>query len=141
MQKKIQDEVLTNELNKNNNSIMMSEGLSDIVDFNDEKKVKTTSIEKELFGKVKTESSEICGVVLSGLRSDKTFRYKILVTKNDIVTIESELIQSFCLFFNKKYINTWERSFFNISYSWENIFNKDFYNLEITITTGDKNGI
>ena len=56
MQKKVQDKVLLKELEKNNNSIMMSEGLSDIVSFNKPKKTETS---KELLGIILTSSSSM----------------------------------------------------------------------------------
>ena len=133
MQKKVQDKVLLKELEKNNNSIMMSEGLSDIVSFNKPKKTETS---KELLGIILTSSSSITGIVISGFKDSKTFKYKLLVSKKDIIEIENSDITSFSLSFDEKYINTWEENFFNISYMWENSLTNGLCSIEIIIKAG-----
>lgn len=134
MQKKVQDKVLLKEIEKNNNSIMMSEGLSDIVSFNTPKKTEKI---KDLLGTIQTTLSSITGIVVSGLKDSETFKYKLLVTKKDIIKIESSNISSFSLSFDEKYINTWEENFFNISYMWENSLTNGLCSIEIIIKAGN----
>ena len=134
MQKKVQDKLLLKELEKNNNSIMMSEGLSDIVSFNKPKKTETI---KELLGTIQTTLSSITGIVVSGFKDSETFKYKLLVTKKDIIEIEASNISSFSLSFDEKYINTWEENLFNISYMWENSLTSGLCSIEIIIKAGN----
>lgn len=134
MQKKVQDEVILKEIEKNNNSIMMSEGLSDIVSFN---KSETKEFVKELLGVITTESGLITGIVISGYKGSNVFKYKLLVNKTDIIKIENSNISSFSLSFDEKYINTWEENFFNITYMWENSLASRLYSIEIIIKAGD----
>ena len=134
MQKKVQDKVLLKEIEKNNNSIMMSEGLSDIVSFNTPKKTEKI---KDLLGTIQTTLSSITGIVVSGLKDSETFKYKLLVTKKDIIEIEASNISSFSLSFDEKYINTWEENFFNISYMWENSLTNGLCSIEIIIKAGN----
>ena len=134
MQKKVQDEVILKEIEKNNNSIMMSEGLSDIVSFN---KPEKKEFVKELLGVITTESGLVTGIVVSGYKGAGAFKYKLLVNKTDIIKIENSNISSFSLSFDEKYINTWEENFFNITYMWENSLTSKLYSIEIIIKAGD----